>query len=166
MDNDKELLRVWLKKKRLAVEPAEVERLSGLVCQRLIKSVKWENIKSVHCYTTIKSLNEVDTAPVFEFIKTNYPQIKVFQQGQDSIMPLTSNRFDLIVVPVLGFDSRLHRLGWGGGFYDRFLASQPQALKAGLCLEAGFVKKAIPTEGYDVALNLMVTEKRVLKKQP
>jgi 5-formyltetrahydrofolate cyclo-ligase len=163
MDNDKELLRIWLKKKRLAMEPAEVDRLSALICKKLIKDVNWQNIKSVHCYTAIKSLKEVDTAMIFEFIETEHPGIKVFEQGKDSILPFKGNRFDLIIVPTLGFDSRLNRMGWGGGFYDRFLASQPQALKAGLCFESGFVKKGLPVESYDVPLNMVVTEKRLLK---
>jgi 5-formyltetrahydrofolate cyclo-ligase len=147
------------------MEPEEVERLSTLICQRLIEGIGWQNVKSVHCYTPITSLKEVNTAPLFEFIKASQPDIKLFEQGKDSILPLKSHNFDLIIVPTLGFDGRGNRIGWGGGFYDRLLVSQPQALKAGLCFESGFVKKGLPAEEFDVALSLMVTEKRVLKYQ-
>jgi 5-formyltetrahydrofolate cyclo-ligase len=166
MENDKELLRIWLKKKRLAMDLQQVESLTAQICQSLIESVNWHNIKSVHSYTAIRTLNEVDTSPIIEFISKEYPEIIIFKQGQNSISPQASQRFDLIIVPTLGFDGRLHRIGWGGGFYDRFLSSQSQALKAGLGYESGFVKRGLPTKSHNIALNLIVTEKRVLKYQP
>lgn len=163
MDKDKDLLRIWLKKKRLAMEAAEVERLSSQICQKVIQTVNWQNIKNVHCYKTIASLNEVRTAPILDYIKKEHPDIKLFRPGLDPVLPFKNHQFDLIIVPTLGFDSRLNRIGWGGGFYDRFLTSQPQARKAGLCFESGFVKMSLPIEGYDVPLSMVVTEKRLLK---
>lgn len=65
-------------------------------------------------------------------------------------------RIDLVVVPGLAFDRRGQRLGWGGGYYDRFLA-QVQTVKLGLCYDA-LVLDCIPGEPHDVRVDLVVAE--------
>ena len=65
-------------------------------------------------------------------------------------------RIDLVVVPGLAFDRRGHRIGWGGGYYDRFLA-QVQAVKIGLCYDA-LVLDCIPGAPHDVPVDLVVAE--------
>ncbi len=65
-------------------------------------------------------------------------------------------RIDLVVVPGLAFDRRGQRIGWGGGYYDRFLA-QVQAVKVGLCYNA-LVLDCIPGEPHDVPVDLVVAE--------
>jgi 5-formyltetrahydrofolate cyclo-ligase len=58
---------------------------------------------------------------------------------------------------MLGFDASLHRIGYGGGYYDRFLADQPKAKKIGVCYEVSKVGK-IPAEPHDVPLDFIVSE--------
>lgn len=65
-------------------------------------------------------------------------------------------RIDLVVVPGLAFDRRGQRIGWGGGYYDRFLAQVP-AVKIGLCYDA-LVLDCIPGEPHDVPVDLVVAE--------
>ncbi len=65
-------------------------------------------------------------------------------------------RIDLVVVPGLAFDRRGHRIGWGGGYYDRFLA-QVQTVKIGLCYDE-LVLDCIPGEPHDVPVNIVVAE--------
>jgi 5-formyltetrahydrofolate cyclo-ligase len=67
-------------------------------------------------------------------------------------------KFDLILVPCLAFDKDNYRLGWGGGFYDRFLAAQPKALKIGLCYQNGFVKEGLTHQPHDIPLDKIITE--------
>ena len=62
----------------------------------------------------------------------------------------------MVVVPGLAFDRRGHRIGWGGGYYDRFLA-QVQAVKIGLCYNA-LVLDCIPGEPHDVPVDMVVAE--------
>jgi len=66
-------------------------------------------------------------------------------------------QFDLVIVPLLGFDDKGNRLGRGKGWYDRFLALQPKALKVGVALEIQRVE-SIPVEVHDVALDVVFTE--------
>jgi 5-formyltetrahydrofolate cyclo-ligase len=70
---------------------------------------------------------------------------------------------DLIVVPAMAYDRRGHRLGRGGGFYDRFLAcGDVRAVTCGL----GFAEQLVdelPTQPHDMQLDILVTNAEVLR---
>jgi len=70
---------------------------------------------------------------------------------------------DLVVTPALAFDRRGHRLGRGGGFYDRFLA-QPalHATAVGLAFAEQVVDE-LPINGEDHPVDILVTDKEVLR---
>ncbi len=67
-------------------------------------------------------------------------------------------RPDVVFVPLLAWDRRLHRLGYGGGYYDRTLAALPEAVAVGVGFGAQEVD-AVPVEPHDVPLDAMVTER-------
>ena len=69
---------------------------------------------------------------------------------------------DLIIAPLVAFDRSLHRLGQGGGHYDRSFASYPDAPRIGL---AWSVQEAdeIPTEAHDMPLHMIVTECEIIE---
>jgi 5-formyltetrahydrofolate cyclo-ligase len=77
--------------------------------------------------------------------------------------PWPLEEIDLVVAPALAFDRRGHRLGRGGGFYDRFLASP--LLKAAAC-GLGFAEQVVeelPIADNDHRLDILVTDKEVLR---
>ena len=63
----------------------------------------------------------------------------------------------LLLVPLLAFDARGHRLGYGGGFYDRSLACLPDALRIG-CAYAAQEVSLVPTGPFDQKLHAIATE--------
>ncbi len=65
---------------------------------------------------------------------------------------------DLVLTPLLAFDGRLHRLGYGAGFYDRAFAKLPVARRVGLAWSVQQVP-AIADESWDVPLHAVATEK-------
>lgn len=68
---------------------------------------------------------------------------------------------DILFVPLLAWDRRLNRLGHGGGYYDRTLASRPDVIAIG----AGFAVQevaSVPTGPYDIPLGAMVTERETI----
>jgi 5-formyltetrahydrofolate cyclo-ligase len=70
-------------------------------------------------------------------------------------------RLDLALVPGSVFDRCGARLGYGGGFYDRFLSQDaPQALRIGLSFEIQLVDQ-VPTEVHDQFMDILVTEEQL-----
>ncbi|MHA7818146.1 MAG: 5-formyltetrahydrofolate cyclo-ligase [Erythrobacter sp.] len=67
---------------------------------------------------------------------------------------------DILFVPLVGFTERLERLGQGGGHYDRWLATHPQATAIGLAWDAQLVE-SLPVEPHDMALDAVVTPTRL-----
>lgn len=67
----------------------------------------------------------------------------------------------LIVVPGLGFDKSGNRLGYGKGYYDRFLEGF-EGLSIGLCYDA-LVVDALPCDAYDKKVNCLITDKKIYK---
>lgn len=71
---------------------------------------------------------------------------------------------DLVVVPGVAFDLRGGRLGRGGGYYDRFLASLAAGcLRVGVCLDCRLLER-VPTEPHDLAMDLLLTERRRIER--
>ena len=87
--------------------------------------------------------------------------------------PLASGRFgtlhptgedlapDVLLVPLLAFDARGNRLGYGGGYYDRTLAALPGRLAVG-CAFAAQQVASVPVEPTDIRLDAVATERGVL----
>lgn len=67
---------------------------------------------------------------------------------------------DFILVPLLAFDATGNRLGYGGGYYDRTLASLPQAYRLGVAFAAQEMPH-IPTTPTDIKLHAIATEQEV-----
>lgn len=78
-----------------------------------------------------------------------------------------ADRLEAVVIPGAVFDRNGNRLGYGGGYYDRFLTQgAPQALRIGLAYSRQLVQ-TLPALGHDVPLDLLVTEMEVLSwKRP
>lgn len=69
----------------------------------------------------------------------------------------------LCVVPALSFDGEGNRLGYGGGYYDRFLALN-SVKTAGLCREVS-IAVSLPAEEYDIKIDCVITEKSVIRRR-
>ncbi len=69
---------------------------------------------------------------------------------------------ELIVVPAVGYDIRGYRIGYGGGYYDRFLKKTgPSAITVGLAYEEQLVER-IPNDEWDVPVKIIITEGRTI----
>ena len=76
-------------------------------------------------------------------------------------MKIASKNINLVLVPGIAFDKEGHRIGYGFGYYDKFLKKVPKAIKIGLCFDFQVVDK-IPRETHDVPVDFIVTEKRFI----
>ncbi len=71
------------------------------------------------------------------------------------------NDVDVVIVPLVACDKNLNRMGFGKGFYDRFLMGR-KCLKIGICHDFQVVDELKPKE-WDVPLDVIITEKRVIR---
>ena len=147
-----------------------------------VKSKKYE-FKNFGGY--YPSNYEIDDLEILEFLdKKNYnislPVIKKNNQMDffkwSNKDPLKINRYgipeptsskklypDILFIPLVGFDNNLNRLGYGGGFYDRYInkiEKIKKVVKIGFAFSYQKLKK-IPTEMYDKKLDLIITEKKI-----
>ena len=64
---------------------------------------------------------------------------------------------EVVFAPLLAADGDGYRLGYGGGYYDRYFARRPSALRVGLCYEAQ-IARSLPREAGDMPLHAVITE--------
>ena len=81
--------------------------------------------------------------------------------------PISSKKFypDILLVPLVGYDNDLNRLGYGGGFYDRYIEKIEKikkVIKIGLAFSCQKIKN-MPLSKYDKKLDFIITEKEILK---
>jgi 5-formyltetrahydrofolate cyclo-ligase len=70
---------------------------------------------------------------------------------------------DVVLVPCLGFTDDAYRLGYGGGYFDRWLAANPQVVAVGIAWELGRLERGeFEVHKHDVALSMVVTERGVI----
>ena len=76
---------------------------------------------------------------------------------------VAASEIETIILPGSVFDERGGRLGYGGGYYDRFMASEaPKAIRIGLAFDLQVVDKLF-LQAHDQVLDLVVTEKRIIQ---
>ncbi|MGQ2984371.1 5-formyltetrahydrofolate cyclo-ligase [Flavobacterium sp.] len=183
---NKKDLRLKYKNLRQAMSPLEAEEKSLAIANRLLQLDIWgktyfhlfltmENQKEVHTEyilnilagkdkEVIVSRSDFERFTMVHYLLTDNTKLMVSQYGipepVDGI-EVPSNKIDVVFVPLLAFDQRGHRVGYGKGFYDRFLAEcKPDVIKIGLSFfEAE--DEAIEHNDTDVPLDLCVTPSRV-----
>ncbi len=149
--------------KRLRQLTAEDRQsLSEEICEQVLEMTEWNEAQNVLLFSPLPS------EPIITPLKLDCDARKVAcmtipQSARiESDLRLPEN-IDLILVPGLAFSQDRHRLGRGGGFFDRLLAGRAEkAFKLGLCFSFQ-VLPAVPVEGHDIVMNAVVTD---LNKEP
>jgi 5-formyltetrahydrofolate cyclo-ligase len=158
---DKATLRKLFLEKRQNLSRSKYGSLTdGMMDQ--VKSFNWLDYRVVHVFLPIRNKNEVDTFSILNFFKENFPNLKIVIPRTDFKNLLMENvqydhesttlglnkfdipepiqgkiisaeQIDLVFVPLLAFDKKGNRVGYGKGFYDRFLTNcRPDVKKVGL----------------------------------
>lgn len=150
-------LRRMLLPLREALTPEEVSAASAVVQGELRETIDWASIRSIHIYRSVAEWGEIATTALVAWLESERPEIEVVQPTLSKDQPFPEQQFDVILVPALGFDRDNNRLGLGGGWYDRFVAQQPQAQKIGVAYAWALVEDGIPVEPWDMKLDRVVT---------
>jgi 5-formyltetrahydrofolate cyclo-ligase len=115
------------------------------------------------CYPTIR-LGGLDFIGVSGPESVAVGQFGIREPIFDQARIIPPDTFDLILVPGAAFTANGERLGRGGGFYDRLLASPGfRAFKVGVCFDRQ-IREAIPVEPHDQRVHRVVTEKGFLQR--
>lgn len=72
-----------------------------------------------------------------------------------------SGNIDVAIIPLLAVDGRGYRIGYGGGYYDRFLKGR-NCLKIAYCFDFQVLDE-VPREGFDVRADAVLTDKRFIR---
>lgn len=182
---DKKELRSYIKIKRKSVEnKAEKD---SLVAQNLLSLDEIKKADTVLCYISLddeictdeivrvlldsgKSVGApycVDNNGNMDFYYiTDFDDLRIQSFGVrepviEKCKKVTSFDNTIIILPGLCFDSNGNRLGYGKGYYDRFLQIH-SLISVGLCYNSLIVKK-VPTDMYDKKADIIVTEKDIIR---
>jgi len=120
----------------------------------------WQQQKKVLVPLCKPAIREMDIIPITTFadVEPGYFGIREPKKGLHP--PAAKEIIDLVVVPAVAFDRRGFRVGYGGGYYDRFLTDMDLP-KIGLAFSCQIIAEA-PADQYDQAVELIVTEKEYI----
>lgn len=175
---DKSTLRAQMRENRRSLPETEAQRQSSRIAGRLFAHPAWKRASAVYVYLSYH--REVATLPIirqalFEgkrvaaprvcgqemaFFWLDDPQSAVAGYHGIPEPPETASPADaldaLVLAPGLAFTIDGQRLGYGGGFYDRFLASERAHYVIGLCYDFQIVD-SLPAEPHDCKVDAVLT---------
>ncbi len=173
---------------RRAFSPDQIEQLTDKVLQQFFCFVDLNGVKYLHIYLPIKAQNEINTWQIINTCWQEFPNIKLVtsitafdRSWLDCVLlepgtELAKNKWgipeptnspkidpkllDMIILPLIIFDQNGHRVGYGKGYYDRFLTRcKDEIKKIGLALFEP-IKTINDLHRYDVPLDLGFTPRK------
>lgn len=124
----------------------------------------WDKVKSIDGFVAIPKVND-GKKDINHVLFTEHKQLKMSQWGipePQSGKVIAAHKLDMVFVPLLCFDTRGHRVGYGGGFYDRFLNKCRNSCQfIGLSYFEpidGLIEDILPT---DIQLHACITPEKV-----
>jgi 5-formyltetrahydrofolate cyclo-ligase len=157
----KEELRKIYMAKRLALDKSTYKELSQKIAENFFAEIDLSQVNVIHTFLPIEKNNEPDTWLIIETIQKKFKQIRIsiprintqtslldhfYYESADQLekntwgipepkqgMPTPLEKIDLVLVPLLAVDEQGHRVGYGRGFYDKFLNQcSDQLMKVGI----------------------------------
>lgn len=190
MNTDKAHLRQQAKRRRAMISAQERADKSAAICEAVSAMEEWRAHTSIALYYPyggeaditplategrrrnktiyLPTVTGPNTMLMAEWRSGDTLQPGAFgimeppQDGARTLFPAAGN---LLMVPLVGFDLRCNRLGWGGGYYDRFLAAMgPGNIFIGVGFDAQEVHEIV-ADDTDIALHAVVTESRIIRRR-
>ena len=175
--------------KRKLFSESEIEQQSIKIRDWLFSRLMIHRFENIHVFLPIAKHKEVNTWLIVETLQKDFPvniilsrsendgTLKHYIYDKTSILvenkwgisepapeeakQILANQIDMVLVPLLVFDKLGHRVGYGKGYYDRFLADcRADVLKVGLSFFEP-VDKIEDTSEHDIELNHCITPNRI-----
>ena len=167
---DKQSLRKWARGKR---KELNMERVSAILTEKLVQTEEYKNSKNIMLFYPLP--DEVNLLLLLKNKTKNFylPRIKgdeleccVYKEGDElcescfhtkepTCNACNKTNIDMIIVPALAIDKNGYRLGYGGGFYDRFL-SNCIGIKV-CCIPKEFILETVYPEKHDIKMDLIIS---------
>jgi 5-formyltetrahydrofolate cyclo-ligase len=158
------------------------EEHSKLIADRFFSLPETQKARTFLFYYPHK--NEVNTIPIIEKLMEQNKAILLPKVEKDRILPIfisnlselkegfagikepsgeeyPKEKIDIVVVPAVAFDRKGYRIGYGKGYYDRFL-SDYKGLKIGLAYQFQLMEK-LPHEEHDVPVDIVITPFEIIR---
>lgn len=176
MVNKKEM-RAMVREKKRAMTEEEIQEKSRLLAEKFRRCPAYQSAKTIYGYLPYNQ--EVRTVPMLlqaiadgkrvavpkvygEEMKFIYLEdMTQVSKGYAGIPepvadePVAEDETALVLMPGLVFDPQGHRIGYGGGFYDKFLCAQPNHPTVALCYDFQMVDQ-LETEEFDIPVDLVL----------
>lgn len=189
---NKSTLRKQYLTKRKALSSEEIIQKSQQICDLFFQEIDLKSIQFLHIFLPIKKQNEIDTFLIIRRLQIEFSFINIvvsrsnledfemqhfileeqnlvenkwgiLEPSQASKRKVQPQEIDLVILPLLAFDKQGNRVGYGKGFYDRFLKKcSPKALKVGFCLEEP-IEEIEDLNEFDVKMDVCITPDGVWK---
>ena len=174
---DKKELRRTIREQKRAMSTEEIEQRSARLGELFVASEAYKNAKTIYGYLPYNQ--EVRTVPMLEQALRDGKRVAVpkcygdemkfiymtdlslVEKGYANIPepiadePVADDPTALVLMPGLAFDPQGHRIGYGGGFYDRFLAQEPEHPTLALCYAFQMLPK-LETEEFDIPVDCVL----------
>lgn len=174
---DKKALRSRIREKKRAMTEEEIVSRSKKLAALFYESEAYKNARTIYGYLSYNQ--EVRTVPMLEkaladgkavavpkvygdemkfILMTDLSQVSKGYAGIPepiSDVPEAHDPNALVLMPGLAFDPQGHRMGYGGGFYDKFLASEPEHPTLALCYEFQMLPY-LETEPHDIPVDTVL----------
>ena len=184
-------LRKHYLEKRLALTEADYAHVNERLCKTFFLSVDLSFVRVLHTFLTIRKYKEPDTGLIMDGIRKSFPLIRLsipkvnektgtlenyFWEGPDQLVqnkwglseprhgvPTPTDQIDMVLVPLVVFDRHGYRVGYGKGYYDRFLATcRPDCKTVGTSLFPP-VESISGIEWFDRKLDMAVTPGKIFR---
>lgn len=179
---NKKLTRTAIKEKRYALRESEVQSLSQECVSKVLQFPELLEARTVCIY--MPTGNEIDTSAIIQYCLENQKRVAAPRIEGDtmdfyyfqSIVDLKQGAYDIweptgtervtdeesvVIMPGVAFDLDCNRIGYGKGYYDKYLSKHPKMKKIALAYEFQIVGK-IKREIHDIRPEMIVTERRVI----
>ena len=174
---DKKALRQQIKEEKKAMTEAEIESASNALAEKFFACPQYQKANTIYGYLPYNQ--EVRTAPILQRALADGKKVAVPKVYGDQMRfiylsdlsqvekgycgipepiadaPVADDPTALVLMPGLAFDPAGHRIGYGGGFYDKFLSSEPGHPTVALCYEFQ-VFPQLETEEFDIPVDLVI----------
>lgn len=174
---NKTALRKQIREKKRAMTPQQIENASRDLGRQFAASSLYREAKTIYGYLPYNQ--EVRTVPMLEQALRDGKRVAVpkvygdemkfiylddlskVEKGYSGIPepildePVANDATALVLMPGLAFDPQGHRIGYGGGFYDKFLASEPDHPTLALCYDFQMLPH-LETEEFDMPVDCVL----------